>query len=81
MGKLPFFYGLFFAITGGIGTYVGQVATENIIKKFKSQTIIVFGITAVIGISTVAMGWVGIRSIVRVVEIRGNMGLRNLCGA
>lgn len=79
MGKLPPYYALFFAIIGGCGTFVGQMAVERIIKRYKSTSIIVFGISAVIFSSTVAMGYTGMRSVVRIVEVGGNMGLRNLC--
>jgi len=79
MGKLPIHYALTFSIIGGVGTFVGQLAVENIIARYKSTSVIVFGIAGVILGSTIAMGYTGIRSIVRVVEIDGNMGLRNLC--
>lgn len=79
MGKLPPYYALFFAIIGGCGTFIGQMAVETIIRRFKSTSIIVFGISAVIFFSTVAMGYTGMRSVVRIVEVGGNMGLRNLC--
>jgi uncharacterized membrane protein YfcA len=79
MGKLPPFYAAFFAVIGGFGTLVGQVAVENIIKRYNSTSIIVFGISAVICSSTIAMGYTGVRSIVRIAEVGGNMGLRDLC--
>jgi len=80
MGKLPIYYALFFAMIGGIGTGVGQIAVERIIKRLNSTSIIVFGISAVVFISTIAMGFTGIRAIARMAEVGGNMGLRNLCG-
>jgi len=80
MGKLPIYYALFFAMIGGIGTGVGQIAVERIIKRLNSTSIIVFGISAVICTSTIAMGFTGIRAIARMAEVGGNMGLRNLCG-
>lgn len=79
MGKLPIFYALFFALIGGIGTFVGQLAVERIIKRYRSTSIIVFGISAVVCVSTLAMGYTGMRSIVRIMQTGGNMGLRNLC--
>jgi uncharacterized membrane protein YfcA len=79
MGKLPVFYALFFALIGGIGTFIGQLAVERIIKRYRSTSIIVFGISAVVCVSTLAMGYTGMRSIVRIMQTGGNMGLRNLC--
>lgn len=79
MGKLPITYALFFAVIGGIGTCVGQIAVERLIKRLNSTSIIVFGISAVICTSTLAMGYTGIRAIARIAEVGGNMGLRNLC--
>jgi uncharacterized membrane protein YfcA len=79
MGKLPINYAWVFAIIGGLGTFVGQIVVERIIKQFNSTSIIVFGISAVITASTIAMGYTGLRSIARIMEVGGNMGLRNLC--
>lgn len=79
MGKLPPFYALFFAMVGGIGTCVGQWAVERVIKRFNSTSIIVFGIAGVIFMSTCAIGYTGIRALIRIAEIGGNIGLRNLC--
>merc|ERR1712182_164473 len=79
MGKLPIMYALFFAVIGGVGTGVGQIAVERLIKRLNSTSIIVFGISAVICTSTIAMGFTGIRAIARIAEVGGNMGLRNLC--
>merc|ERR1711988_759885 len=79
MGKLPPFYAFFFAMIGGAGTLVGQLAVERIIKRYNSTSIIVFGISAVICASTIAMGYTGMRSIARIATVGGNMGLRNLC--
>jgi len=79
MGDLPIFYAIFFAMVGGVGTMCGQLIVERIIAQFRSTSIIVFGIAAVIGSSTIAMGYTGVRSIARTLEVNGNMGLRNLC--
>jgi len=79
MGKLPVYYAVFFAVIGGMGTLFGQIAVERLIKKLKSTSIVVFGITAVIFMSTCAIGYTGIRTLVRISEIGGNIGLRNLC--
>lgn len=79
LGKLPPYYAIFFALIGGAGTLAGQLAVERIIKRYNSTSIIVFGISAVIFMSTVMMGYTGIRAIVRIAEVGGNMGLRNLC--
>lgn len=79
MGKLPITYAIFFAITGGLGTLCGQILVERIIKAYNSTSIVVLGIAAIISCSTIAMGYTGIRSIVRIAEIGGNMGMRNLC--
>jgi len=79
MGKLPVYYAVFFAVIGGMGTLFGQIAVERLIKKLKSTSIVVFGITAVIFTSTCAIGYTGIRTLVRISEIGGNIGLRNLC--
>lgn len=79
MGKLPPFYALFFAMVGGLGTCLGQWAVERVIKRFRSTSVIVFGIAGVIFMSTCAIGYTGIRALVRIAEIGGNIGLRNLC--
>lgn len=55
-GLLKLDYALFFTIMGICVTYIGQQGITILIKKLKRDSLIIFSIAAVVGLSTLLMG-------------------------
>lgn len=55
-GLLKFDYAILFTIMGVTVTYVGQQGITMLIKKLKRDSLIIFSIAAVVGLSTMLMG-------------------------
>jgi len=74
-------YGAWFAMFGFFASIVGQVVFAYLLRKYKKQSVVVFSIAAILGLSAVLLGINGIVAIVEDLELKKPMGFRPLCNA
>jgi len=64
LSMISYDYMLFFMAVGVIGTFIGQTAVNYSIKKYGRPSVIVFVVSAVIGIAVILMGVNGILNLI-----------------
>mmetsp|Transcript_4345 Transcript_4345/g.16354 ORF Transcript_4345/g.16354 Transcript_4345/m.16354 type:complete len:236 (-) Transcript_4345:180-887(-) len=79
LGRLPFDYGIVFAIGGFISALVGQMMFEYVVKKFDRPSLLVILMAIVIGVSTLLMGGVGASRLIRDVHEGAYLGFNLPC--
>jgi uncharacterized membrane protein YfcA len=80
-GTLQYDYVAWFAFVGCLGGLCGQKVVAYLVKKYKRESIMVFLLAGTIGLSTVAMGYIGLRNTLHDLELGSHMGLASLCGS
>jgi uncharacterized membrane protein YfcA len=73
-------YALWFAFVGFLGGLTGQKVVALLVKRFKRESIIIFIMSATIGLSALAMGLVGLQSTISDFERGVHLGFHSFCG-
>lgn len=79
LGSLDVYYAPSLFLTGLVSTLLGQWGLSSLMKRFNKQSIIVLAISAVVGLSAVAMGVVGVLTTVNEIKHGQPQGFHNLC--
>jgi uncharacterized membrane protein YfcA len=79
-GALQYDYAAWFALVGFFGGLCGQSLVSFIVKKYKRESIMVYILAGTIGVSTVAMGLVGLSNVLDDLERGVGVGFNSLCG-
>jgi len=80
-GTLEPSYGSWFCMFGFLSSFVGQTLMAMVLKKYKKQSVVVFCISGILGLSAVLLGIQGVVTVIRDLELNVPMGFRPLCGA
>lgn len=78
-GSLQYDYVAWFAFIGFLGGMCGQKVVAYLVKKYKRESIVVYILAAVIGLSAVAMGIIGLKSTVKDIEKGVHLGFHGIC--
>ncbi|RLN60113.1 hypothetical protein BBJ28_00016418 [Nothophytophthora sp. Chile5] len=78
-GERQYDYMAWFAFVGCLGGFCGQKVVAYIVKKYKRESIMVYILAATIGLSAIAMGFVGLQSTMRDVEKGVHLGFNGIC--
>jgi len=57
-GLIPVDYGIQVTLIGMLGSYLGSLATEKIVRKYKCSSVIVFAVSFIVLLSAGLMAWV-----------------------
>jgi uncharacterized membrane protein YfcA len=79
LGRMPFDYGVWFAMVGFFAALLGQLVIGYIVKKYKMQSLIVFLLVAVMLLSIFLMGGLGIARVVWAVQSGEYLGFKTPC--
>lgn len=79
LGRMPFDYGIWFAITGFLAALIGQLVIGFLVRKYKMQSLIVFLVVFVMAISVLLMGGLGIAKVVISVQNGEYLGFKTPC--
>lgn len=79
LGRMPFDYGIWFAITGFLAALIGQLVIGFLVKKYKMQSLIVFLVVFVMAVSVFMMGGLGIAKVVISVQNGEYLGFKSPC--
>ncbi|OMO61892.1 hypothetical protein CCACVL1_23186 [Corchorus capsularis] len=79
LNRFPVPYALYFIVVSIIAALVGQHIVDKLIRLTGRESIIIFVLAFTIFVSTIALGGVGISSMVEKIEHKEYMGFENLC--
>lgn len=79
MGQLTVDYAIFFGLIGCLSAAVGNTVVSWLVKKYKKTYFLVFMLAVTIGLSTVLMGYTGMRREADDIAIGKSPGFRPLC--
>lgn len=71
---------LWFGATCMLGTLVGQVVVNRVVRRTKSASFIIFIVAAVMVVAIGLLGFVQVRNFVQSIRNKESLGLRSLCG-
>lgn len=79
LGRIPLDYALLFAAVSFLFSMVGQIVVQRLVAKYGRPSIVVFIVSAVIGVSAIAMACFGGYDIVQTYLRGGYMGFHTPC--
>ncbi|ETP03064.1 hypothetical protein F441_19950 [Phytophthora nicotianae CJ01A1] len=78
-GELQFDYMAWFAFVGFVGGFCGLKCVGYFVKKYKRESIMVYMLATTIGLSALAMGFIGLRSTLADIESGVHLGFHGIC--
>ncbi|KAJ8525652.1 hypothetical protein ON010_g15461 [Phytophthora cinnamomi] len=78
-GEFQFDYMAWFAFVGFVGGFCGLKCVGYFVKKYKRESIMVYMLAATIGLSAVAMGFIGLQSTLSDLENGVHLGFHGIC--
>ncbi|KAF4319566.1 hypothetical protein BBO99_00004643 [Phytophthora kernoviae] len=78
-GELQFDYMAWFALVGCLGGFCGLRCVGFFVKKYKRESIMVYTLAATIGLSAVAMGFIGLQTTLSDLENGVHLGFHGIC--
>ncbi|KAE9003808.1 hypothetical protein PR003_g17084 [Phytophthora rubi] len=78
-GEFQFDYMAWFAFVGFVGGFCGLKCVGYLVKKYKRESIMVYMLAATIGLSAVAMGFIGLQSTLSDLESGVHLGFHGIC--
>ncbi|RLN91066.1 hypothetical protein BBJ28_00022145 [Nothophytophthora sp. Chile5] len=78
-GERQYDYMAWFALMGFLGGFCGQKVVGYFVKKYKRESIMVYILGATIGLSAVAMGFIGLRATLSDIEKGVHLGFHGIC--
>ncbi|KAL4171130.1 hypothetical protein KRP22_009228 [Phytophthora ramorum] len=78
-GEFQFDYMAWFAFVGFVGGFCGLKCVGFFVKKYKRESIMVYMLAATIGLSALAMGFIGLRSTLSDIENGVHLGFHGIC--
>ncbi|EGZ30136.1 hypothetical protein PHYSODRAFT_475542 [Phytophthora sojae] len=78
-GEFQFDYMAWFAFVGFVGGFCGLKCVGYFVKKYKRESIMVYMLAATIGLSAVAMGFIGLQSTLGDLESGVHLGFHGIC--
>jgi len=79
LGRMPFDYGIWFAIVGFLAALCGQLIVGYLVKKYKMQSLVIFLVVFVMAVSVLLMGGLGIAKVVLGVQNGEYLGFKSPC--
>ncbi|GMF17435.1 unnamed protein product [Phytophthora lilii] len=77
--EFQFDYMAWFAFIGFVGGFCGLKCVGYFVKKYKRESIMVYTLAATIGLSAVAMGFIGLQSTLSDIENGVHLGFHGIC--
>ncbi|KAE9065754.1 hypothetical protein PF007_g28741 [Phytophthora fragariae] len=78
-GEFQFDYMAWIAFIGFVGGFCGLKCVGYFVKKYKRESIMVYTLAATIGLSAVAMGFIGLQSTLSDIENGVHLGFHGIC--
>ncbi|KAG4054930.1 hypothetical protein PC123_g9967 [Phytophthora cactorum] len=78
-GEFQFDYMAWFAFVGFLGGFCGLKCVGFFVKKYKRESIMVYMLATTIGLSALAMGFIGLRSTLADIESGVHLGFHGIC--
>ncbi|KAF4140271.1 hypothetical protein GN958_ATG10538 [Phytophthora infestans] len=78
-GEFQFDYMAWFALVGFVGGFCGLKCVGYFVKKYKRESIMVYMLATTIGLSALAMGYIGLRSTLADIESGVHLGFHGIC--
>ncbi|KAG7389584.1 hypothetical protein PHYBOEH_007402 [Phytophthora boehmeriae] len=78
-GELQFDYMTWYALVGCLGGLCGLKCVSFFVKKYKRESIMVYTLAATIGLSAVAMGFIGLQTTLSDLENGVHLGFHGIC--
>lgn len=78
-GERQYDYIAWFALIGCIGGLCGQKVVAYLVKKYKRESIMVYLLAVTIGLSALAMGFIGLKSTLSDIEKGVHLGFHGIC--
>ncbi|KAG3026643.1 hypothetical protein PC121_g6236 [Phytophthora cactorum] len=78
-GEFQFDYMAWFAFVGFLGGFCGLKCVGFFVKKYKRESIMVYMLATTIGLSALAMGFIGLRSTLADIENGVHLGFNGIC--
>jgi len=78
-GERQYDYMAWFALMGCVGGLCGQKVVAFLVKKYKRESIMVYLLALTIGLSALAMGFIGLRSTLSDIENGVHLGFNGIC--
>ncbi|KAE9003809.1 hypothetical protein PR003_g17085 [Phytophthora rubi] len=78
-GERQYDYIAWFALIGCIGGFCGQKVVAYLVKKYKRESIMVYLLAVTIGLSALAMGFIGLKSTLSDIEKGAHLGFHGIC--